>query len=79
MNNEEIDFEFDFEKQILKYDTKEILLIAKELVHNAFLARQAGNGVLCSSYASKALATLEDCERDFPKQVQTLRSSLELL
>ncbi len=69
----------NFELNILKYDTYELLSIAKELVHNAFLARKAGNGVLCSSYASKALDTLSECEQEHPRAVSALRSSLELL
>ncbi len=61
------------------WDQAAILNCAKELVHNAFLARQAGNFRLCSSYATKALDTLGDCEAEYPKAVAALRSSLERL
>lgn len=64
---------------IVVWDTSAILSCAKELVHNAFIARQAGNVRLCSSYATKALDTLADCENDFPNAVAALRGSLERL
>lgn len=61
------------------WDQAAILNCAKELVHNAFLARQAGNVRLCSSYATKALDTLGDCEQEYPSAVAALRASLERL
>ncbi len=65
--------------EIVIWDTSAILGCAKELVHNAFIARKAGDVRLCSSYATKALDTLADCERDFPNAVAALRGSLERL
>ena len=61
------------------WDQGAILSCARELVHNAFLARKAGNFVLCSSYATKALDTLSDCEEEYPHAVEVLRDSLSRL
>jgi hypothetical protein len=66
-------------EDVIIWDQAHILSVARELVHNAFLARKDGNFRLCSSYASKALDTLSDCEAEYPKAVKALRDSLEKL
>lgn len=66
-------------EDIVIWDEAYFLSVARELVHNAFLARKAGDAKLCSTYATKALNTLSDCEAAYPKAAQALRESLEKL
>ncbi len=64
-------------ESIVIWDVNTILGIAKEYVHNAFIARQRGDFFACSTLVTKALDTLGDIESDCPVQVAVLRASLE--
>ena len=66
-------------EDVVIWDQGAILAQARECVHNAFIARQAGDFRLCSSYATKALDALGDCEEEYPHAVAALRGSLERL
>jgi hypothetical protein len=69
----------DVWEDIVVWDQAALLELARENVHNAFLARKAGNFKECTTYASKALDTLNHCEEGYPKAVAALRDSLEKL
>ncbi len=64
---------------VVIWDTSAILACAKELVHDAFRARQAGDHLRSANYMTKALDTFNDIEHDYPEAVSALRGSLERL
>ncbi len=69
--------EHDQYEDIVIWDVATILGIAKEHVHNAFIARQRGDFLACSNFFTKALDILGDIENECPVQVAVLRASLE--
>ncbi len=60
-------------------DENTLFEIAKEYVHFAFITKKAGDFRACSSYVTKALNAMNDCEGLCSDRVQVLRQSLELL
>lgn len=64
---------------IVIWNTAVMLGCAKELVHDAFRARQAGDHLKSASYATKALDTIGEIEHDYPEAADALRGSLERL